>query len=174
MGRTQPQKSWADPGPTASYLGLGRTDPDRRVGPESLWPIHITGPDPVWPKNKKRMNRGGIIFPPASCMQKRFCIQEARAYTRINKKCAGGGDIPGAAKTMACWRCCGEGGGNALTHGGSSRRIPNGPAMSSRFVCLVSVFSLPSRFQTFPLLSVFSGFLVTLSAVMVFLSLLFS
>ncbi|KAJ6857874.1 hypothetical protein NC652_040402 [Populus alba x Populus x berolinensis] len=43
-----------------------------------------------------------------------------------------GGGVPGAAETMACWRCCGGGGGSGPTPVDSSRRIPSGPATSSR------------------------------------------
>ena len=147
---SSPKNCWAGLGPPTSFLGLGRTSPDLRAGPESPWPIPIllgqtlSGPT----EKKKRNERRGTYFPPlASCMQKRFCMQEAKTCARINKKrCRGrrrtwrGGD-DGLLTVLRWrrWQCP------------NSRRIPTGSGSPFRFTCFyfsflgsLSVSTIPS------------------------------
>ena len=83
------KRRWAGLGPKGigpispqqpSPLGLGRTRPDRRFGPESFWPItNISRPELVWPREEESLMGGGNYFPPPCLLYaERFCMQEAK------------------------------------------------------------------------------------------------
>jgi len=85
LGWTQPQKGWADLGPTKNSLIFfwARLGPDSKARPESVWPTNTSElgqnqPGPVkgthqcWARiglaQHWKTNQGGIIFPTSSCM----------------------------------------------------------------------------------------------------------
>ena len=112
-----PDSALKDVGPDSAQKGLGRSRPnnypplvwagpglDRRFGPEWFWTItNISGPELVWPREEESLMGGELFSPPHLLHAERLCMQEAKKTMQF--KNLGGGSIPGAVETMACWRC---------------------------------------------------------------------
>ena len=108
LGRTQPQRCWADFGPKMDWADLGpkkKTDILlwARPGPEGR-----TGPGSAWPRPKRA---GGINFPPPLHAERySFCMQKEK---QIKTRKRGG-------ERRVTWRGVGGDAGVAAATGGGA------------------------------------------------------
>jgi len=114
LGRTQPQRCWADFGPKMDWANLGPTETNipfwARPGPEGR-----AGPGSAWPSNQ---NGWGELFSPHPCMQNAIrsaCREEKNKYKNERVE-----ELPGAGVAVACCVSGGavaEAGGGVWAHG---------------------------------------------------------